>query len=102
MERTAVIDLCYWTTPNGHEIKMLLEAPWLPHRTLPVRIGRGAQFAPDKQLALQAGQGHAFIAGTNSIADKPCSPWAVPRERQRGLFGQDTGSASVDSASCRA
>ena len=41
-----MIDLYYWTTPNGHKITIFLEETGLPYRILPVDIGRGEQFAP--------------------------------------------------------
>jgi GSH-dependent disulfide-bond oxidoreductase len=41
-----MIDLYYWTTPNGHKITMFLEETGLPYRIIPVDIGSGAQFAP--------------------------------------------------------
>ena len=42
-----MIDLYYWTTPNGHKITMFLEEAGLPHRIVPIDIGKGEQFAPD-------------------------------------------------------
>ncbi|MEO8409549.1 MAG: glutathione S-transferase C-terminal domain-containing protein [Propionivibrio sp.] len=42
-----MIDLYYWTTPNGHKITMFLEEAELAYRLHPVNIGRGEQFAPD-------------------------------------------------------
>ena len=42
-----MIDLYYWTTPNGHKITMFLEESGLPYRIVPVNIGRGEQFQPD-------------------------------------------------------
>lgn len=42
-----MLDLYYWTTPNGHKVTMLLEEAGLPYRIVPVNIGRGEQFAPD-------------------------------------------------------
>jgi GST-like protein len=42
-----LIDLYYWTTPNGHKITMYLEEAGLPYRVVPVHIGRGEQFQPD-------------------------------------------------------
>ena len=42
-----MIDLYYWTTPNGHKITMFLEESGLPYRIVPVNIGRGEQFKPD-------------------------------------------------------
>jgi GSH-dependent disulfide-bond oxidoreductase len=41
-----MIDLHYWTTPNGHKITMFLEEDGLPYRIHPVNIGKGEQFAP--------------------------------------------------------
>ncbi len=41
-----MIDLYYWTTPNGHKVTMFLEEAGLPYRIKPVHIGRGEQFEP--------------------------------------------------------
>lgn len=42
-----MIDLHYWTTPNGHKITMFLEEAELPYRIVPVNIGAGEQFTPE-------------------------------------------------------
>jgi GST-like protein len=42
-----MIDLHYWTTPNGHKVTMFLEEAQLPYRLHGVNIGKGEQFAPD-------------------------------------------------------
>lgn len=42
-----MIDLYYWTTPNGHKVLIFLEEAGVPHRVLPVNISKGEQFAPD-------------------------------------------------------
>lgn len=42
-----MIDLYYWTTPNGHKITMFLEEAGLPYRLIPVHIGAGEQFKPE-------------------------------------------------------
>ncbi|WP_456297826.1 glutathione binding-like protein [Chromobacterium phragmitis] len=42
-----MIDLYYWTTPNGHKISIFLEEAGLPYRIVPVNIGAGEQFQPD-------------------------------------------------------
>jgi GST-like protein len=42
-----MIDLYYWTTPNGHKITLFLEEAGLPYRVVPINIGKGEQFAPD-------------------------------------------------------
>ena len=41
-----MIELYYWTTPNGHKITMLLEETGIPYKIIPVNIGKGEQFAP--------------------------------------------------------
>lgn len=42
-----MIDLYYWTTPNGHKITLFLEEAELEYKITPVNIGRGEQFAPE-------------------------------------------------------
>jgi GST-like protein len=42
-----MIDLHYWTTPNGHKITMFLEEAGLPYKIFPVNISTGAQFQPE-------------------------------------------------------
>ena len=42
-----MIDLYYWTTPNGHKITLFLEEAGLPYRIVPVNISTGEQFKPD-------------------------------------------------------
>jgi GST-like protein len=39
-----MIDLHYWTTPNGHKITIFLEETGLPYNIIPVNIGKGEQF----------------------------------------------------------
>jgi GSH-dependent disulfide-bond oxidoreductase len=42
-----VIDLYYWTTPNGHKVTIFLEEAGLAYRIRPVDISAGAQFEPE-------------------------------------------------------
>ena len=42
-----MIDLYYWTTPNGHKITMVLEEAGLAYRVKPINISKGEQFAPE-------------------------------------------------------
>ena len=42
-----MIDLHYWTTPNGHKITIFLEETGLKYRIVPVNIGIGEQFRPE-------------------------------------------------------
>ena len=46
-----MIELHYWTTPNGHKITMFLEEAGLEYKIVPVHIGKGEQFKP-KFLAI--------------------------------------------------
>lgn len=41
-----MIDLYYWTTPNGHKITLFLEEAGLPYRIHPINIGKDEQFQP--------------------------------------------------------
>jgi GSH-dependent disulfide-bond oxidoreductase len=41
-----MIELYYWTTPNGHKITLFLEEAGLEYRLKPVNIGKGEQFDP--------------------------------------------------------
>jgi GSH-dependent disulfide-bond oxidoreductase len=42
-----MIDLHYWTTPNGHKITMFLEETGLKYKIFPVNIAKGDQFKPE-------------------------------------------------------
>jgi GST-like protein len=42
-----MIDLYFWTTPNGYKVLMFLEEAGLAHRIVPVNISKGDQFKPE-------------------------------------------------------
>jgi GST-like protein len=42
-----MIDLHYWTTPNGHKVSLFLEEAGLPYKVFPVNIGQNDQFKPE-------------------------------------------------------
>jgi GST-like protein len=42
-----MLDLYYWTTPNGHKITIYLEEAELPYNLVPINIGKGDQFQPE-------------------------------------------------------
>jgi GSH-dependent disulfide-bond oxidoreductase len=42
-----MIELYYWTTPNGHKITIFLEEAELPYQIFLVNIGAGDQFQPE-------------------------------------------------------
>ena len=42
-----MIDLYYWTTPNGHKITIFLEESGLPYNIKPINISKNEQFNPE-------------------------------------------------------
>lgn len=42
-----MLDLYFAATPNGMKMKLFLEETGLPHRIIPINIGKGEQFAPE-------------------------------------------------------
>ncbi|HYW93308.1 MAG TPA: glutathione S-transferase N-terminal domain-containing protein [Gammaproteobacteria bacterium] len=42
-----MIDLYYWTTPNGWKVSIMLEECGLEYKVVPVDIGAGEQFRPE-------------------------------------------------------
>ncbi|PZV06807.1 MAG: thiol:disulfide oxidoreductase [Leptolyngbya sp.] len=42
-----MIDLYYWTTPNGHKVTIFLEEADVDYTIKPINIGKGDQFNPD-------------------------------------------------------
>jgi GST-like protein len=42
-----MIDVHYWTTPNGHKITMFLEETGLAYKLFGINIGKGDQFKPE-------------------------------------------------------
>jgi len=42
-----MIDLYYWTTPNGHKITLFLEEAQIPYNIFPINIAKGDQFGSD-------------------------------------------------------
>jgi GSH-dependent disulfide-bond oxidoreductase len=42
-----MINVYYWTTPNGHKIIILLEELGIPYKIVPINIGEGEQFSPE-------------------------------------------------------
>lgn len=41
-----MIELYYWTTPNGHKITIFLEESGLDYKIFPINIAKGEQFDP--------------------------------------------------------
>jgi GST-like protein len=68
-----MIDLYYWTTPNGHKVSIFLEEAGLEYQVHPVHIGKGEQFeagflkiAPNNRIP--AIVDHAPVDGVEPLA----------------------------------
>jgi GST-like protein len=68
-----MIDLHYWTTPNGHKITIFLEETGLPYRILPVNIGKGEQFAREFLAVAPNNRIPAIVDRDPADAGKPVS-----------------------------
>jgi GST-like protein len=42
-----MLDLYFWTTPNGYKVTILLEELGLEYNVIPIHIGKGEQFDPN-------------------------------------------------------
>ena len=42
-----MLDIYFWTTPNGYKVLLFAEEAGVPYTIKPVNIGRGEQFTPD-------------------------------------------------------
>src|SRR5712691_8433013 len=102
LQACAMIDLYFWTTPNGYKVTILLEELGWKYDVIPVHIGKGEQFKPEflkispnnkiPALADRDGPGHAPIAIFESgaimmyLAEK--SGWRfMPADAWDTLFG---------------
>ena len=81
-----MIDLHYWTTPNGHKVTIFLEEAGLPYRIIPVNISAGDQFKPEF-LAIapkQPDPGHRRYGSCRlRCADQPLRVWRHPAISRR-------------------
>lgn len=99
-----MIDLCYWTTPNGHKITLFLEEAGLHYQIKPIHIGRGEQFAPDflaiapnnripaivdHAPADESGPLSVFESGAILLAKDVNTAPTVDTQSKSVLFGQD-------------
>ena len=68
-----MIDLFYWTTPNGHKITMFLEEAGVEYAIHPVNIGKGDQFEPDFLKISPNNRIPAIIDNNPDAGDEPIS-----------------------------
>ncbi len=68
-----MIDVLYWTTPNGHKITIFLEEAGLEYKITPVNIGKGEQFKADFLKASPNNRIPAIIDHKPADGGKPLS-----------------------------
>jgi GSH-dependent disulfide-bond oxidoreductase len=68
-----MIDLYYWTTPNGHKITIFLEEAGLPYKIIPINIGKGEQFKPEFLAVAPNNRIPAIVDHTPPDGGKPIS-----------------------------
>ena len=68
-----MIDLYYWTTPNGHKITLFLEESGIPYTIHPVNIARGEQFEPNFLKIAPNNRIPAIVDNAPSDGDAPIS-----------------------------
>ncbi len=66
-----MIDLYYWTTPNGHKLTMFLEETGLPYTLKAIDISRGAQFDPDFLTIAPNNRIPAIVDRAPATGDRP-------------------------------
>jgi len=68
-----VIDLYYWTTPNGHKITIFLEEADLPYSIVPVNISEGEQFKPEFLRFSPNNRIPAIVDNAPAVGGRPVS-----------------------------
>ena len=68
-----MIELHYWTTPNGHKITIFLEEAGLPYQIVPVNISKGEQFKPEFLRISPNNRIPAIIDNAPAAGDRPVS-----------------------------
>lgn len=86
-----MVDLYYWTTPNGHKITLFLEEAGLDYRLIPINIGRGDQFkepflAISPNNKIPAIVDHHPVAGSEPLALFESGAILIYLAEKSGLF----------------
>ena len=68
-----MIDLYYWTTPNGHKVSIFLEEAGLDYEFKPIDINKGQQFEPDFLKISPNNRIPAIVDHEPSDGDSPIS-----------------------------
>jgi GSH-dependent disulfide-bond oxidoreductase len=68
-----MIDVYYWTTPNGHKVTIFLEETGLPYSIKPINIGKGEQFKPEFLAISPNNRIPAIVDNDPVVGGKPIS-----------------------------
>ena len=97
-----MIDLFYWTTPNGHKITIFLEEAGLPYKLHPVNIGKGEQFkpeflaiAPNNRIPAITDNEPADNKGSLSIFESGAILWYLAEKTKKFVPSDARGKALV-------
>jgi GST-like protein len=96
-----MIELHYWTTPNGHKVTMFLEETGLAYKIVPVNIGKGEQFkaeflAISPNNRIPALIDHAPNGGGAAISVFESGAMLVYLAEKTGKFLPASGAARYD------
>jgi GST-like protein len=97
-----MIDLYYWTTPNGHKITIFLEETGIPYEIHPVNIMKGEQFdpkflkiAPNNRIPAIVDRAPADGAGPLSLFESGAILWYLAEKLRRFIPADVRGKALV-------
>src|SRR4249919_3825077 len=74
-----MMDLYYWTTPNGHKITIFLEEAGLPYKIIPINIGKGEQFKAEFLAVSPNNRIPAIVDHEPAGGGKPISVFEIRR-----------------------
>lgn len=97
-----MIDLYYWTTPNGHKITMFLEEANVPYKVHPVNIMKGDQFtesflkiAPNNRIPAIVDNEPGDGKGPLSLFESGAILWYLAEKTKKFVPSDVRGKAEV-------
>lgn len=97
-----MIDLYYWTTPNGHKITMFLEEANVPYKVHPVNIMKGDQFtesflkiAPNNRIPAIVDNEPGDGKGALSLFESGAILWYLAEKTKKFVPADMRGKAEV-------
>lgn len=90
-----MIDLYYWTTPNGHKITIFLEESGLPYKIHPVDISKGDQFKPEFLAISPNNKIPAIVDGGTSVFESGAILWYLAEKAKKFIPSDIAGKVKV-------